>query len=151
MADPKERQPPKRLQTATERDLQSMAMAARRDRTGAQAAIPAIVDDEITGRHEGAELRSLRARRPTDQRIERLEEKHDDLLVVVTRIEVSHGEMTGKLDTLVSLAGAAAVEREKRAELDAQERERARTHIVPIIKAVGIALALIAAALIGRG
>jgi hypothetical protein len=147
MADPHDKpEKSKRLQTATDRELASMV--SRRER--AAGAVSNVVDEEITGRHEGAMLHSLRARRPTDQRLERLEDKHDGLVVIVTRIEVSHGEMTGKLDTLVDLAGAAAVEREKRAELEAAERERARKHIVPIIKAIGIALALIAAALLGR-
>ena len=147
MADPHDKpEKSKRLQTATDRELASMA--ARRERA---EPVSNVVDEEITGRHAGAELHSRRARRPTDQRLERLEDKHDDLVVIVTRIEVSHGEMTGKLDTLVDLAGAAAVEREKRAELEAAERERARKHIVPIIKAIGVALALIVAALIGRG
>jgi hypothetical protein len=123
-------------------------------------------EEEISGVYQGEELRALRARRPTAKRLERLEEKHDSLVETVTRVEVSlaksHGELSGKLDTLVELAGKSAVERERRAAAEAQERERKdhaeakererkRKHIVPIIKALGVAIALIAAALIGRG
>jgi hypothetical protein len=130
-------------------------------------------DEEISGVFEGEELRDRRSKRPTAIRLERLETKHDSLVATVTRVEVaqakSHGELTGKLDTLVELAGASAAEREKRAAADAvqraredeaadaqrkaeaKEREQKRKHIVPIIKAIGIALALIAAAIIGHG
>lgn len=112
-------------------------------------------EEEVSGVYEGEELRVLRARRPTAKRLERLEVKHDELSKTVTRVELavtsSHGELTGKLDTLVAHAAAATVERERRSAEDALERERKRKHIVPTIKALGVALALIIAALIGHG
>ncbi len=41
--------------------------------------IPVEVPQEVTGQYEGEELAQIRARRPTDKRIARLEEKHDEL------------------------------------------------------------------------
>ncbi len=136
---------PRRAQTGTSRDL--AGIAARRVRSDA---VPVTFDDELTGQHEGEELRRMRAKRPTDQRLQRLEDKHDELRDIVTRIEVTHGEMNGKLDTIVDMAGAEAVARTARAEAEAAERERRRTHIVPIIKAIGVAIAMIMAAILGR-
>ncbi len=143
MSDPPTK---RRAQTGTQRDL--AAMATRRARS---EAVPVTFDDELTGQHEGEELRRMRAKRPTDQRLQRLEDKHDELRDIVTRIEVTHGEMNGKLDTIVDMAGAEAVARTARAEAEAAERERRRTHIVPVIKAIGVAIAMIVAAILGRG
>lgn len=131
----------------------------------------------------------MRARRPTDKRFERMEKKHDEfvartdrkheeLVASVNNIAVSHGTMTGQLKTLVELAGASAVEREKRAAADAAaeaaesaaadaaasaatkerervelaaaaERERKRKYIVPIITALGVIIVGVVVAILG--
>ncbi len=136
MAD---REKPRRHQTSTERDVQGLA--ARRER---DAAVPAVVERDITGRYEGEELHRHRAKRPTQDRIQRLEDKHDAVAKDVH-------EMRGEVGAILRLAGEEADARRAREAAEAVEREKARSHIVPIIKAVGVALALIAAALIGRG
>jgi len=45
-------------------------------------------DDDVTGKYEGEELERARARRKTDDRIARLEVKHDKLDEKVDRMEV---------------------------------------------------------------
>lgn len=40
--------------------------------------VPEHIPEDITGNYQGEELRQARARRPTDKRIEKLEEKNDD-------------------------------------------------------------------------
>lgn len=154
MPDDPKRRPGQRHQTATERDLEGMA--ARRDRerereAAAREGVPHIVTDDVTGQYTGDELKEHRAKRPTDQRVAHLEIKHDTLAATVVRIEVAQGLMTGKVDTILDFAAKADAEREARAQRDAVEREAKRLHIVPIIKAIGIALAVIAAAVVGHG
>src|SRR5678815_5540206 len=46
-------------------------------------------DEDITGKYEGQELEQARAKRPTDERIKRLEVKHDKLDEKVDRIELT--------------------------------------------------------------
>lgn len=89
--------PPRRLQSQTERDIEGLAERKRRE------SAPVEVDEEVTGKHEGDELARLRAQRPTDQRIARLEEKHDDLSKSVSRME-------GKLDTAIDFIKVKASE-----------------------------------------
>src|SRR5262249_37993257 len=50
--------------------------------------VPRAVDahDEITGKYEGEELEERRARRPTPERILRLERKHDELAADVKEV-----------------------------------------------------------------
>ncbi len=130
---------PKRFQTQTERDVQGMSARRARD-----AAASTFGDDEVTGQYEGEELHRMRARRPTVERIQRLEDKHDATLATVNK-------MSGKLDTLLELAGAEADARTERAKAEAVERESRRKYIVPIITAVGIAAAAVAAAALHGG
>jgi hypothetical protein len=93
--------PARRHQTADERDAQSYA--ARRER---EAAVQTFASDEVTGQHTGEELRVARSHRPTGERLERLEDKHDGLVGSVTRIEVSVAEMRGELKILPDLVDA---------------------------------------------
>ena len=86
--------------------------------------VPSFVVEECTGKYEGADLQAIRSRRPTPERIRRLEDKHDALDRVVIR-------MDSKLDTLKEMADAAAAERESR-----------RRHLPATIKALGYAVAL---------
>jgi hypothetical protein len=65
-------------------------------------AIPDFVEPEATGNYEGEELARIRARRPTSERLARLEEKHDGLVETVTDVRVSIGAMSGKLDTVLT-------------------------------------------------
>lgn len=65
--------------------------------------VPGYVCDEITGVVEGEDLRRERAKRPSDERIERLEEKHDRLERAVTETRVIVGELNGKLEVLPQL------------------------------------------------
>lgn len=75
--------------------------------------VPAFSAEEVTGQYEGDELRQARARRPTDQRIERMEGKHDELrgdfktlAAHVGDLRESVGEMSGKLEVLPKLVDA---------------------------------------------
>jgi hypothetical protein len=63
--------------------------------------VPVEVDEEVTGKHEGDELAQLRAKRPTHDRIARLEVKSDAQATATARME-------GKLDTVIALATAKA-------------------------------------------
>jgi uncharacterized protein YhaN len=72
-------------------------------------AVPHEVEDDVTGQHAGEELRAMRARRPTPERIQRLEDKHDALHEVVTETRVMVGQISTKLEALPRLE--AAVER----------------------------------------
>lgn len=60
-------------------------------------------EEDVTGQYDGDELDRLRAMRPADQRIARLEKKHDDLTQVVTETRVIVGEMSGQLSVLPEL------------------------------------------------
>lgn len=88
---------PKRMQTQTERDFDGLAARRGRD------SVPVMVDEEITGKHDGDELAQLRSQRPTDQRVARLEAKHDELAKSVSRME-------GKLDTAIDFIKVKASE-----------------------------------------
>ena len=57
--------------------------------TGPELAVPHEVPDEITGTYEGEELRTWRGRRPTPERLTRLESFKDDMLERVPRIEAN--------------------------------------------------------------
>ena len=79
--------------------------------------------DEVTGQHDGDELRTLRAKRSTGERLERLEVKHDELVKkvddhrdaadrrhdslvkTVGEMRGTLGEMSGKLEVLPELVG----------------------------------------------
>lgn len=145
-----------RFRTATERDLEGIE--ARRERE----CVPVSCDEDVTGRYTGEELAEMRGRRTTEQRIARIEEKHDRLSDAVSELAVTSGKMEGKLSTLVELASKADAAREAQAKREAEERgaadERAsrerqmkRRLVVPIIKALGAALAVVITALVARG
>jgi hypothetical protein len=93
---------PRRLQTATERELASAA--ARRER--AQSPAVEFVCDDVTGQYEGEELQRMRAQRKPDDRIGRLEEKHDSLVKVVTETRVEVAKISGQLEVLPKLVDA---------------------------------------------
>lgn len=132
-------QRPRRLITRPEgRD--ELSERARRDRTAA----PHEVQQEVTGQFEGEELREARGRRPTNERLERLEEKGDRTAALIERFD-------SKLDTIIALGERSEAERKRRSDMDAAERAAKRSMVVPVIRAIGIAVAIIIAALLGRG
>src|SRR3954469_4957309 len=95
MGDDKRRTPPQgraypRQQSQTERDVEGFA--ARRER---EASVPSFTDRDITGQYQGPELAEARSTRHPLDRINRLEEKHDDLVKVV-------GGMKDSLSTMGS-------------------------------------------------
>lgn len=96
-------------------------------------------EDDKTGRYEGEELAMERAKRPTEQRVGRLEKKHDALAGDVREIK-------GKVDAIFEMSSAAQDAREDREKKDLEDRTKRRALIIPIITAIGIALAGIAAA-----
>lgn len=61
------------------------------------------VFEEITGRFEGEELELARARRPTEERIARLEQKHDSLDEKVDRIDVAVAGIAGQMEIVPAL------------------------------------------------
>jgi hypothetical protein len=67
-----------------------------------------IEEEELTGKHEGDELAQLRAKRPTHDRIARLEVKSDDQ-------SKSSARMEGKLDAVLVLLTSKANEEGKTA------------------------------------
>lgn len=102
--------------------------------------VPLPVWDEVTGAHE-------RARRSTDERIERLEDKHDSLVRVVSDVRVTMGEMSGKLDTVLSHVIASHQEQAKLEHTRISSRARVWVGMFSALAAVGGAL--LAAALKG--
>lgn len=85
-----------RHQTQTERDVSGLAAKAIRERESHP--IPPIIEDEVTGKYEGDELDARRAKRPTDERLKRLEDKHDALDakvdVIAGDVQKINGELT---------------------------------------------------------
>lgn len=70
----------RRMQSQTERDAEGLAAKRERESSSHESAVPDPFDaEEITGRLAGDELAEARAQRPSNDRIGRLEEKHDAL------------------------------------------------------------------------
>ena len=66
--------------------------------------VPALVeDDEVTGKCDGERLKAARARRPTPQRLERLEEDRDELVRSMSDLRVDVAEIKGTLKVLPAL------------------------------------------------
>lgn len=125
----------RRSQSSTERDL---ASPGRKEREAA----PEFVEEECTGRHDGEELEHLRARRPTPERLRRLESKqdddrkaHQDLAKLVNETRVELAGVRGELKVLPEL-----VELIKGKSADEQKTERVRlnTRAKIIIALVGL-------------
>ena len=108
---------PKRIQSQTERDFDGLEARAERERDARDGRPTSIEFDEVTGQHHGDELRALRAARPPEQRLERLEDKHDELVEIVTDTRLTVSKIEGKLDVLpelVSVVKGMATAREQR-------------------------------------
>lgn len=75
--------------------------------------------EDATSRYEGEELAQARAKRPTAERLARLEIKHDALDKAVGDIAVTVGRSDVKLDTLIK-----AHEKREQDEADAKKFRR---------------------------
>lgn len=131
-----------------------------RQRPMRPAAVPQEVDDEVTGKYAGPELMEHRSRRTTARRLELLESKHDSLASTVSEIRVDVGRVGSKVDTLLEITAA---ERDARQAREKAEREAkvadmtfaaaqadAKRRSMPgVIKATGVAIAVIVAAALG--
>lgn len=109
-------------------------------------AVPDFVVEEATGRLEGEQLRFARSRRPTPERISKVETRQDKLESSLAETREQVARMDGKLDTLVTLASKADAERERRVAAEAVALEKRRKHTIAIISALGVAIAGIVAA-----
>jgi hypothetical protein len=105
--------------------------------------VPAFIDEEITSQYAGEELRALRRKRPTDERIARLEDKHDKLDGKVDGIAERAARMEGKLDTALSLI---VPEQGKTARAHIDSRTKI---IIAVVGAIGTALGIVITALSG--
>ncbi len=121
--------PPRRPPTQTERDTSNYLAKLKRDQ-----ATPVYVCEEVTGQYVGEDLDRARARRPTDERMARLEKKNDELLAKI--VEFSTIKLTASIEG-------------NRAEVtDIIDGRKSRRELVKSI-VLGI-LALVNALLIGR-
>ena len=77
-----------RQKSQDERDAESFA--ALKEREATSRLTPEFLTEEITGRYEGDALAEQRERRPTPDRVKRLEKKHDELRADV---EKKHDEL----------------------------------------------------------
>jgi uncharacterized coiled-coil protein SlyX len=101
---------PRRQQSQTERDLAGIAARRERNRASPARGVPEFTTDELTGNYQGEDLARMRARRPTPNRLERLEKKQDEdraeiktLTTTVSDLRVDVANIDGKLDVLPEL------------------------------------------------
>lgn len=81
---------PARQQSQDDRDVEGFAALKER-----QATPPDFTVEEVTGKYEGEELAEYRERRPTPDRLKRLEKKHDELK---GDVEKKHAELKGDVN-----------------------------------------------------
>ena len=123
-------------------------------------AVPVAIDDEITGRYEGPDLVEHRSRRTTARRLEILERKHDTLVADVSTIRADTAATRGTVDALFKLTAAAEDARKQREQAAREQRtadmtfaaavaDAKRKNIPGVIKATGVAVAVIVAAALG--
>ena len=101
----------KRQQSQTERDIEGWEARKQRERARSNPlGIPAVTCDDVTGNYEGEELARARARRPTPERLERLEKGRDEdrgdhkkLVEKVDGLSTAVARVEGKLDLLPKL------------------------------------------------
>lgn len=134
--------PPKpRMQSQTERDLAGLQARKERD------AAPLVeVSGEITGKYDGDELVQMRGKRATEERIERLEAKHDTVDSKVDEIGQRVARMEGKLDTALSVIVPAHRESHatERARIDGRTKV-----IIAIVGGIGTLVGIVVSALSG--
>ena len=106
--------------------------------------VPAFVEEEATGKCEGEVLAAIRAKRPTDKRIAKLEEKHDAVDSKVDAI----GERVARMEGTVNAIASVIVPERREVHTTARARLDARTKIIiAIIGVIGVAVG----ALVGSG
>lgn len=93
----------------------------------AQTASPIEVDEDITGQHElGAidkdELAERRAKRPTDERMAKLEEKNDKLTAALLELAVQRTTVTVEVEKTRSLATIEEDREDRKAKRDFRVR-----------------------------
>ncbi len=109
--------------------------------------VPVAIDSDSTDRYEDPnELRAMRHRRPTAARLDKLEVKHDELVKAVNAVAISHGELHGKMSTLLEYGAAAAAEADRRAAAELKATESSRKHTIALIGALAAAVAAIVTA-----
>lgn len=137
--------PPKpRMQSQTERDL--AGIQARKERESQSAAPTVEISGEITGNYTGPELLAMRSKRGTDERIGRLEEKHDTLVETVTEVRLDVREMRAEVRTLVKHVEASLSEQHKTERVRIDSRTKL---MIAVVGAVGTAIGVIVTALSG--
>ncbi len=95
-----------RQQSQDERDAESYAALKKRE-LRAGLTVPEFTSEEITGRYEGEALAEQRDRRPTPDRIKRLEKKHDELKDDLKDVRGDVKELSGHVSDLrEDVAGA---------------------------------------------
>ena len=65
--------------------------------------VPTLVDDDITGQYQGEDLARARARRPTEERIARVETKQDEDRKAIHTIALGLEGIRGELKILPEL------------------------------------------------
>lgn len=124
-------------------------------------AVPVAIDDEITGKYDGPDLVEHRARRPTARRLAILESKHDELAADVSTIRADTAATRGTVDALFKMTAAAESAREAREKAENERRvadmtfaagvaDAKRKSIPALVKAIGVAIAVIVAAALGH-
>lgn len=98
------------------------------------SAAPEFVAEDVTGQYTGDELRTQRARRPTPERITRLEDKHDELVGTVTEVRLDVREMRAEVRTLIKHVETALTETHKTERIRIGSRAKV---IVAVVGAVG--------------
>lgn len=94
--------------------------------------VPAFVDEEATGKYDGEQLATIRAKRPTDKRLAKLEEKHDAVDSKVDAIGQRVARMEGTLETIADVLVP------ERREAHKTERARIDSRTKIIIAVVGL-------------
>lgn len=107
-------------------------------------AVPEFVWEDATGKYEGEDLERVRRKRPTAARVSHLERRVDDL---DKQMAVGFTESRTKLDTLLSLAAKADVERTAALAREEKALAARRKHTIALIGALATAAAIVIAAL----
>jgi hypothetical protein len=118
----------------------------QRPKTNPFGAVPVEVQQEATGVIEGPELDAVRERRPTPVRFKHIEKRVDDHDLKLDQHGQQLGHVVGRVDSIFTMTAAAQDAREAREKKEAEASARRWKLVVPIITALGIAIAAIVAA-----
>lgn len=142
------------------------------ERIRAALAAPSFDTEEVTGQYSGDELRAIRSKRTTSERLERLEVKHDDLKQDfgnrLGRVEIAVADMGGQFKIIPSLINTmqdatkamqqrdhvtftAKVDVDKAVAIDVVEASKAKREWITKTIAIGSSIAAIVAALVAAG